>query len=136
MLDESTIKTLINAAREVRNNAHAPYSNYKVGAALLSAEGNLYTGVNNETVVQVTTHAERMAIDDMVKHGDSRVVAVAVVTDDEKRPFPCGGCLQAIIEFSSKTRDVELFASNLRGEYRKKMLYEVITETFGPDNLA
>jgi cytidine deaminase len=94
---------LIEAAKEVRPNAHAPYSGYLVGAALIDDTGTLHTGCNVENAAfPEGTCAEANAIGSMVAAGGKRIVAIAAVggKDDIEACTPCGGCRQSIREFS------------------------------------
>lgn len=93
--------SLPDAARAVRENAHAPYSNFKVGAAVQTAAGNVYVGCNVENVAYPEgTCAEAGAIAAMVAAGESEIVAVAVIADSPKPITPCGGCRQKLAEFA------------------------------------
>ena len=93
---------LNDAARAVRENAHAPYSNFKVGAAVQTAAGNIYVGCNVENVAYPEgTCAEAGAIAAMVAAGETEIVAVAVIADSPKPITPCGGCRQKLSEFAN-----------------------------------
>ena len=84
---------LIEAARAVRENAYAPYSRFKVGAALLAANGKVYSGCNVENVAYPEgTCAEAGAIAAMVADGETRFTAAAVIADSPDPVPPCGGC--------------------------------------------
>jgi len=90
---------LVEAARHARNNAYAPYSNYKVGAAVRSADGFIFSGSNVENVSYgLTLCAERVAIAQMVSAGHHQLSAIALVTADGA--MPCGMCLQTMLEFA------------------------------------
>jgi len=92
---------LLAAARQVRLNAHAPYSQYAVGAAVLTASGQVFTGCNVENVTfGLTICAERSAIVQMVAAGKSQSVALAVVTPGPDAQMPCGLCRQTLAEFA------------------------------------
>ncbi|SHJ36099.1 cytidine deaminase [Palleronia salina] len=100
---------LLSAARAVRENAHAPYSRFKVGAALRSTEGNLHRGCNVENVAYPEgTCAEAGAIAAMVAAGDKRIAAIAVIADCPAPVPPCGGCRQKLAEFADGTVPVTL----------------------------
>jgi cytidine deaminase len=89
---------LIEAGISARERAHAPYSNYKVGAALLGADGNVYTGCNVENASYgLTTCAERAAVFAMVAAGCKSFAEMVVVTSDGRTP--CGACRQVLLEF-------------------------------------
>lgn len=93
--------TLIDHARAVRENAHAPYSRFKVGAALTAGSGTVYVGCNVENVAYPEgTCAEAGAIAAMVAGGDTQITAIAVIADSPQPVSPCGGCRQKIAEFA------------------------------------
>ncbi len=92
---------LIAQAAAVRLNAYAPYSRFKVGAALISSDGNLYLGCNVENVAYPEgTCAEAGAIAAMIAAGDNRIAEVAVIADSPAPVPPCGGCRQKLAEFA------------------------------------
>lgn len=93
--------TLVEVARAARDNAHAPYSNYPVGAALLTSSGRTYAGCNVENAsFGGTICAERGAIMHMVASGDKTPVALVVVTRGTTPASPCGICRQVVAEFA------------------------------------
>ncbi|PUB18705.1 cytidine deaminase [Yoonia sediminilitoris] len=93
--------TLLDTARTVRENAYAPYSNFKVGAALKAASGKVYAGCNVENVAYPEgTCAEAGAIAAMVAGGDTEIAELFVIADSPKPVSPCGGCRQKIAEFA------------------------------------
>jgi cytidine deaminase len=95
------LDALISAAEKVSTAAYAPYSKFRVGAALLSSQGNLYTGCNVESASYgATICAERSAIVQMVAAGEREILAVAVFVDAPEPAMPCGICRQLIVEFS------------------------------------
>lgn len=94
---------LIQEARQARLRAYAPYSNYAVGAALLTASGRIYAGANIENAAYpVTICAERVAVFKAVFEGEREFVAIAVVSSNGG--FPCGSCRQVLAEFGLQTR--------------------------------
>lgn len=100
---------LLEAARRVRENAHAPYSKFKVGAALRSASGALHLGVNVENVAYPEgTCAEAGAIAAMVAAGDTAIAEIVVIADSPAPVPPCGGCRQKLAEFSEGSVSVTL----------------------------
>lgn len=117
-------ESLIKAATAVRQNAHAPYSNYKVGAALVDNNGRLHVGCNVENASYPQgTCAESNAISTMVAQGGKTIAAIAVVGGAGKASIgrggavetctPCGGCRQSILEFSDdNTRIILLDTDN------------------------
>jgi cytidine deaminase len=93
--------TLIEQARAVRENAHAPYSKFKVGAAVQAGSGAVYVGCNVENVAYPEgTCAEAGAIAAMVAAGETQIASVAVIADSPTPVTPCGGCRQKIAEFA------------------------------------
>ncbi len=93
--------SLIDDARAVRLNAHAPYSNFKVGAAIRTESGAVYRGCNVENVAYPEgTCAEAGAIAAMVAAGETRIAEVAVIADSPQPVSPCGGCRQKLAEFA------------------------------------
>jgi len=100
---------LLAAARAVRENAHAPYSRFKVGAAVRAASGAVYVGCNVENVAYPEgTCAEAGAIAAMVAAGETRLTAVAVIADSPTPVPPCGGCRQKLAEFGAGATPVTL----------------------------
>jgi cytidine deaminase len=102
---------LIQAAREVRENAHAPYSKYYVGAAIVDDRGEMHIGCNVENAAYPEGNcAEANAIGAMVASGGKRISVIAAVGGSEALEFctPCGGCRQSILEFSDDNTRVIL----------------------------
>jgi cytidine deaminase len=96
-----TTTGLMEAAAAVREHAHAPYSNFKVGCALRSVEGRVHVGCNVENVAYPEgTCAEAGAIAAMIAAGDRRIAEVAVIADSPAPVPPCGGCRQKLAEFA------------------------------------
>ena len=94
--------SLIQDAARVRENAHAPYSGFKVGAAIRTVEGHVHLGCNVENVAYPEgTCAEAGAIAAMIAAGDKRIAEVAVIADCPAPVPPCGGCRQKLAEFAS-----------------------------------
>lgn len=122
---------LIKAAIEAREYAYTPYSNYKVGAALLTTSGTIYRGCNIENAAYTPTNcAERTAIFKAVSEGDTDFTAIAVVTADGGPP--CGVCLQVMREFAPH---LTVVIGNLKGEYQVFKLGDLLPQSFGPENL-
>lgn len=93
--------SLLDTARAVRENAHAPYSKFKVGAAIRTTTGTVYAGCNVENVAYPEgTCAEAGAIAAMIAGGDKRIAEIAVIADSPQPVSPCGGCRQKIAEFA------------------------------------
>ncbi len=101
--------SLVDEAARVRENAYAPYSRFKVGAAIRSVEGNLYLGCNVENAAYPEgTCAEAGAIAAMIAAGDARIAEVAVIADSPIPVPPCGGCRQKLAEFADPSVQVTL----------------------------
>jgi cytidine deaminase len=124
---------LIEAAKQARENAHAPYSNFRVGAALRSASGRIFGGCNVENATYgLTTCAERVAIFKAVSEGERGFSAIAVVTDTEVLTPPCGACRQLIWEFCG---DIPVSLANLRGKIEVIQMSELFPRPFDDSNL-
>src|SRR5207248_9560405 len=107
-------ETLISAANQARENAHAPYSNFRVGAALRSTSGRIFGGCNVENATYgLTVCAERVAILKAISEGERGFDAMAVVTDSDSLTSPCGACRQLIWEFCG---DIPIILANLKGK--------------------
>ena len=126
---------LIAAAVAARDLAYAPYSRFRVGAAVLSASGTIHSGCNVENAAYPEgICAEGSALTAMVMAGEHRLVAVVVVGAGDQLCTPCGGCRQKIREFGGAgTRVLVCGPEGLRKEFS---LGELLPESFGPDNLA
>ncbi|MDD5544155.1 MAG: cytidine deaminase [Acidobacteriia bacterium] len=111
---DSITKKLIREALKVRQRAHAPFSDFKVGAALLAWDGRIFTGCNVENATYgLTICAERNAIFKAISEGARQFVKIAVVADTKRLTPPCGPCRQIIWEFCG---DIEVILSNLEGD--------------------
>lgn len=101
MVDEKTVARLIRAARDVQERAYAPYSHFRVGAALLGEDGTVYTGCNVENASYgLTICAERNAIFHAVACGCRHFTALLITGDSKDLTAPCGACRQVMAEFS------------------------------------
>jgi cytidine deaminase len=122
-------RALVKAACEVKENAYAPYSKFRVGAAVLTDDGSLYTGVNIENISYgATVCAERTAIFKAVSEGKGKVCAIAIASDSEDYIFPCGICRQVIFEFGD--RFTKIICSRKNGEYRIFTAEELLPHAF------
>ena len=119
---------LIEAALHARQNAHAPFSHFQVGAALEDATGRIHTGCNVENASYgLTLCAERVAVFKAVSEGARQFRRVAVVADTETLTPPCGACRQILWEFCG---DVELVLSNLQGKTETFCLKDLLPRPF------
>ena len=126
---------LLAAACAARGRAYARYSRFPVGAALLSDDGRLYTGVNIENASYgLTVGAERNAVGAMVNDGALRIAAVAVCTDNGVTP--CGACRQVLSEFVDHESDVPVWIIDGRGEVRETSLAALLPDSFGARHLT
>ena len=120
--------SLIAAARRARENAHAPYSNFRVGAALRAKSGRIFGGCNVENATYgLTVCAERVAIFKAVSEGERGFDAVAVVTDADSLTPPCGACRQLICEFCG---DVPIVMANLKGKREVLQMRDLFPKPF------
>ena len=120
--------TLIEAARRVRENAHAPFSNFPVGAAIEDDAGHIHTGCNVENATYgLTVCAERVAVFKAMSEGARKFRRVAVVADTDVLTPPCGACRQILWEFCG---DVELVLSNLQGRIETLRLKDLFPRPF------
>lgn len=125
---ENDHETLLNAAREVREIAFAPYSNFKVGAAVESEDGTIYTGCNVESASYgLTVCAERVAIWKAISEGEKKFNRIAVVVDTETLTPPCGVCRQIIWEFCG---DVPVILANLQDVTETVQMSELLPRAF------
>lgn len=125
--------TLIEVAGAARRWAYAPYSNYRVGAALLTASGRIYDGVNVENAAYPTSIcAERVAVFKAVSQGERRFTAIAVVTANGGTP--CGSCRQVLAEFGLET--VVLIANEAGEILRETRVSELLPGAFTPQDLG
>lgn len=121
--------SLIAAAHNVRANAYAPYSVYKVGAAVLGADGQIYSGCNVENIsFGLTICAERVALGTMVAAGCRKIQAVAVVTHDGATP--CGMCRQSLAEFADDAAKIEIVTANEGGSHISYWLADLLPASF------
>jgi len=132
MLTDEMRERLVNTAQAARQWAYAPYSNYKVGAALVTASGRIYDGVNVENAAYPTTMcAERVAVFKAISQGEREFVAIAVVTSNGGSP--CGSCRQVLGEFGLDT--VVLIADHDGRVTWETTLRELLPGAFGPGDL-
>ena len=127
--------TLVKAALTARKNAYAPYSKFRVGAALLGTDGRVYTGCNIENAAYSPTNcAERTAIFKAVSEGCRGFQAIAIASDAQQPTAPCGVCRQVLAEFCSP--DFVVLMSDRDGRYDKKTLGDLLPEAFGSSFLS
>ena len=126
---------IVAAARAAMKNAYAPYSRFKVGAAVRGESGRLYAGCNVENAAYPQGWcAEASAIAAMVMAGETRIVEAAVMGDGEAPCTPCGGCRQKLHEFAGG--DLPIHVCGPEGLRRTVTLGELLPLAFGPENLS
>lgn len=119
---------LIGRAVDARSKAYAPYSNFKVGAALVAENGEVFTGCNVESASYgLTVCAERVAIWKAVSEGVTKFTEIAVVADTEELTPPCGVCRQIIWEFCG---DIPVVLANLKGQSETVQMRELLPRAF------
>ncbi len=124
---------LVRVAALARQRAYAPYSKYKVGAAIRTARNKVHAGANVENASYgLTICAERAAVFTAVNAGDSAFDAIAVVVDGDALPSPCGACRQVLAEFAPRMRVVLATVGGLR---RETTLAELLPDPFLPERL-
>jgi cytidine deaminase len=119
---------LAAAAIQAREHAHAPFSHFRVGAALLDAAGRIHTGCNIENATfGLTLCAERVAVFKAISEGARAFTRIAIAADTENLTPPCGACRQILWEFCS---DIEVVLVNLRGASETMRLKELLPRAF------
>lgn len=125
---------LIDAAQKVRENAHAPYSNFKVGAALRTKDGAVFVGCNVENVSYPEgTCAEAGAIAAMCAAGEREIAEVAVIADSPQPVTPCGGCRQKLAEFAAMETPVVL--ATTAGDRVQTTVGDLLPGAFGLNHM-
>jgi cytidine deaminase len=121
-------------AKNVRENAHAPYSQFKVGAAFLVEDNSVISGCNVENAAYPQSQcAEASAIGNLVSNGYIKIKEVVVIGSGELLCSPCGGCRQRLREFASL--DTLIHMCNSDGHLKTSTLAELLPDSFGPENL-
>ena len=132
-IDEKTIQELIDRARQVSKHAYCPYSGFPVGAAVLSAQGNIFAGCNVENAsLGLTICAERSAVFHMIAEEQRRLIAVAIYTPTPTPHAPCGACRQVINEFGPRARLISVCDGP---DMLRLSLAELLPRAFGPTDL-
>lgn len=128
------INMLVQQAIQARKRAYTPYSNFQVGAALLTKNQQVFLGCNVENASYgLTNCAERTAIFKAISEGETEIAAIAVVGDTEGPISPCGACRQVIAEFS--TENTKVILANLKGEVAETTVYELLPGFFSSKDL-
>ena len=119
---------MVEAARAVRENAYAPFSKFKVGAALETDDGQIIVGSNVESASYgLTVCAERVAVWNAISQGKRKIIKIAVVADTEELTPPCGVCRQIIWEFGG---DIPVIFANLNGKAETVQMKDLLPRAF------
>ncbi|MGI6713319.1 MAG: cytidine deaminase [Bacillota bacterium] len=125
---------LLAAAEKAKEKAYAPYSQFRVGAALLTAEGRLFIGCNIENAAySLTNCAERTAVFSAVAAGYRKFTAIAISSDSADFISPCGACRQVLVEFGS---GVKVIMGNNKGEFITRTVEELLPLYFNGGSLS
>ena len=133
MISEN-FKQLFEEAKNVRQNAHVPYSKFKVGAAFLTENNKIVVGCNVENAAYPQSQcAEASAIGNLISSGYNKIKEIVVIGSGDMLCSPCGGCRQRLREFASL--DVNIHMCNTKGYLKTSTLAELLPDSFGPENL-
>jgi cytidine deaminase len=134
MPDKKKFESLVEAAKSARLKAYSPYSRVKIGAAVLTADGSIFTGANIENASYgLACCAERTAIFKAVSEGAKRIVAIAVVGKSEDFTKPCGACRQVMVEFNPR---MKVLRRGLDGFSEDGTASSLLPDHFNPPELA
>lgn len=123
-------KELIDAALSARENAYVPYSNFKVGSAVLMEDNSIFSGCNIENASYGATNcAERTAIFNAVSQGHREIKAIAVVGDIHNFTYPCGICRQVMAEFA-QNKEIPIIIIKSKDEYIVKTMEDILPGAF------
>ena len=126
-------KRLVKDAINAKKRAHAPYSHFRVGAALLASSGRIYEGCNVEiSTYALTICAERTAIFKAISEGDRNFKAIAVVSDDPGYTPPCGACRQVLMDLAG---NIDFLMVNGKGNVKVLKMNKLLPHAFGQKNL-
>lgn len=126
---------LIETAKNARESAYVPYSNFKVGAALRTTTGKVYTGCNVENAAYpVTCCAERVAIFSAIAAGERDFLDMAIIADTDRPVSPCGSCRQVMSEFFDGT--MHIYLSNIEQNIKTVKMKDLLPFSFNADDLT
>ena len=124
----------IKATKEAMSKAYVPYSNYPVGALIVTNNGNTYSGCNVENAsYPLGNCAEASAIASMILGGEKKIKTIYIMTKNDEGGIPCGGCRQRIREFSDENTQIMMCSPD--GVQQRINLSELLPNSFGPENL-
>lgn len=128
-----TNEELIKKALEAKKNSYSPYSNFKVGAALLTKDGKVYLGTNVENCEYTPTNcAERSAIFSAISNGERSFLKLAIVGDSDGITYPCGVCRQVIVELAP---NIEIICAKDEKTYEILSIKDLLPHAFTPNDL-
>jgi cytidine deaminase len=128
-------KALIEASIKARENAYVPYSKFKVGSAVLTEDGKIYSGCNIENAsFGATNCAERTAIFKAISEGNRTIMAIAIIGDINNYTFPCGICRQVMVEFA-ENENIDIILIKNEKEYIIKKMSEILPGAFTKKDL-
>ena len=126
-------KELVKAAKEAMKNAYVPYSKFRVGAALQTADGLIFTGCNIENASFGGTNcAERTALFKAISEGNRKFTKIAVISDSNDYTYPCGICRQVLSEWGL---DMEIIVANCNEDFRVHKLADILPYAFTNENM-
>lgn len=128
-----TDNELVQMALDARKNSYSPYSNYKVGAAILCEDGTVYTGCNVENAsYPCGICGERTAVAKAVSEGHKKFTAIAMAGSSEELCTPCGMCRQVLYEFAPQ---LKVLCAGSKGNFEEKNLKDLLVSGFGPESM-
>ena len=131
MVEKAQLLAMMAAAMDCRQNAYAPYSSYRVGAAVMGGSGKVHLGCNVENASYgLTVCAERVAIFKAISEGEQEIRALAIAVEDDDVPRPCGACLQVMAEFAPEDEPVPIMTAAGDGTYELYMLDDYLPMPF------
>lgn len=134
MVSNEQLELLKQKAKQAYDNAHAPYSNFHVGAAALTKGGNIVSGCNVENASYgLTVCAERNCLANAVVNGEKEFETIVIYTEQEKLTPPCGACRQVIVEFFDMSASV--YAMNHLNNVKEWQLSDLLPDAFTPKDL-
>jgi cytidine deaminase len=126
-------RTLLRAAQTAKENSYSPYSKFRVGAALLTKSGKIYSGCNIEnSSFSLTVCAERTAIFKAISEGEKEFVKILIVSDDDGYCPPCGACRQVLSDLAG---DIEIVMVNSEGDELTRKITDLLPLAFGSSYL-
>ena len=125
-------KQLIHAAMEAQKNAYAPYSNFKVGCAILSNDGKIIKGCNIENIAGTSNCAERTAMYSAIAQGVQSIYKIAIIGDGLTYCYPCGTCRQVIMEHNP---EAIIICAKSENDYEEYSIHELLPYAFSPQSL-